>query len=104
MAEGGQKSVAGVEGSAAAVTGERAARPDSSAWDNPDWWGRRHRRLAKSAEEHLLRALDRGDLSSSDAWSQVFSRHSREAVKLMEFKRLVMLDVGLSRASLQQEE
>ncbi|MGP8057708.1 MAG: hypothetical protein ACLP9K_08945 [Nitrososphaerales archaeon] len=41
----------------------------------------------------MIKSLRQGDLSSSDAWSQVFSRHSKEAVKLMEFKWKVLLDV-----------
>ncbi|MGP8057689.1 MAG: hypothetical protein ACLP9K_08850 [Nitrososphaerales archaeon] len=76
---------------------------DSNAWDNPDWWGRQHKRLAKAAEEHMIKSLKRGDVRSSDAWSQVFSRHSKEAVKLMEFKRRVLLDVRVSQPSLQEE-
>lgn len=75
----------------------------SNAWDNPGWWGRQHKRLAKAAEEHMLRSLRRGDVRSSEAWSQVFSRHSKEAVKLMEFKRRVLLDVRVSQSSVQED-
>lgn len=75
----------------------------SNAWDNPDWWGRQHKRLAKSAEEHMMKSLRRGDVRSSDAWSQVFSRHSKEAVKLMEFKRRVLLDVRVSGSTVLED-
>jgi hypothetical protein len=75
----------------------------SNAWDNPDWWGRHHKRLARAAEEHLIKCLKRGDIGSADAWSQVFSRHSKEAVKLMEFKRRMLLDVRVSRSTLLED-
>jgi hypothetical protein len=82
---------------------EPPASDFSNAWDNPDWWGRQHKRLAKGAEEHMIKGLKRGDVSSSEAWSQVFSRHSKEAVKLMEFKRRVLLDVRVSRPAVQED-
>ncbi len=51
----------------------------------------------------MMKSLERGDVRSSDAWSQVFSRHSKEAVKLMEFKRRVLLDVRVSRPAVQED-
>lgn len=75
----------------------------SNAWDNPDWWGRQHKRLAKAAEAHMAKSLERGDVRSSDAWSQVFARHSKEVVKLMEFKRKVLVDARLSRSEVRED-
>jgi len=86
-----------------AVGFHESSAQDSNAWYNPDWWGRQHKRLAKAAEEHTLKSLKRGDVRSVDAWSQVFSRHSKEAVKLMEFKRRVLLDVRVSESSVQED-
>lgn len=100
----GQKEEPGKSDPSRGAASDGPAEPDqSNAWDNPDWWGRQHKRLAKAAEEHMIKSIKRGDARSLDAWSQVFSRHSKEAVKLMEFKRRVLLDVRVSRPAVQED-
>ena len=75
-----------------------------ASWDDPNAWGREHRRLARSALKHLNTALKMGDVKGSESWSVVYSRHSREALNLMQFKRLVILDTdGLAGAKVQAQ-
>jgi hypothetical protein len=76
-----------------------------TSWDDPNAWGREHRRLARSAFKHAEKAAKLGAVESASAWSVVYARHSKEALALMQFKRLMELDLdGVHRPSISREE
>lgn len=51
-----------------------------------------HKQVCKAAKTNLNRALKAGDKDGVMAWSIVLSRHTRDILGLMQFKRLVLLD------------
>ena len=63
------------------------------SWDFPDTVGRVHKQMIRLARTYIRRAEKAADQNAIMAWSVVLSRHTRDLVILMDFKRKVMLDL-----------
>jgi hypothetical protein len=80
-------------------------RGPAAAWDDPNVPGKAHRTQINRATTELKRAYKEKNLSNYLAWSMVLSRHTRDLVMLMQFKRSVILDVDkLDRTSVPEEQ
>jgi hypothetical protein len=82
-------------------------------WDNFDKLGRDHYRLLRIASRGMRDAKKRLDESTEGEdramaersyanWDISYNRHAHEILLLMQFERLVMLDLGIDKQTLHE--
>ena len=68
-----------------------------TSWDDFDRWGRQEANLAERAATHLKRAYKEGDSKAAFNWGICYDRHIGKLAMMMQFKRVVLLDIGTIR-------